>query len=291
VPRAILNGCETYFEVDGDGPPLLFVHGGFGGLGTGAAPERPSWLPRLASRYRVITYDRRSSGRSGTSEENHTLTMFGQDARALLRHLGVSRAAIWGESAGVAIASTFALEFPEMTSALIVGDGAPWFSTDADVVKQLRDRIDVLATRGAEAAYGARRTSGTVGLNLFSATRPARSAEEERQRIAQREAFSRALSAMSREDRISAYARELRTYAAYLDFDIAGRLAEITAPTLVLYGTADTIFPAVDWPALIQPMPDVRYVAFEGEEHGVATEPAALDEIERFLDARPARWA
>ena len=283
MPHAILNGCETYFEVAGDGPPVLFVHGGFGGLGTGAAPEPPPWLPRLASRYRVITYDRRSSGRSGTSAENHTLRMFAEDARALLRHLGVSRAVIWGESAGVAIASMFALEFPEMTSALILGDGAPWFTTDAEVVRRLRERIDLLGAQGAEAAYQARRTSGTVGLNLFSAARAARSAEEERERVAQREAISRALGAMPREERISAYARELRTYAAYLDFDITGRLAEVTAPTLILYGTADTIFPAVDWPAVIKPMPDVRYVPFEGEEHGVATEPAALDEIERFL--------
>lgn len=283
MPDAILNGCETYFEVAGDGPPLLFVHGGFGGLGTGAAPEPPPWRPRLASRYRVITYDRRSSGRSGTSAENHTLRLFAEDARALLRHLGMPRAVIWGESAGVAIASTFALEFPEMTSALILGDGAPWFSTDAEVVRRLRERIDLLAAHGAEAAYQARRTSGTVGLNLFSAARAARSPEEERDRAAQREAISRALGAMPREDRISAYARELRTYAAYLDFDITGRLAEISAPALILYGTADTIFPAADWPALIKPMPDVRYVAFEGEEHGVATEAAALDEIECFL--------
>jgi pimeloyl-ACP methyl ester carboxylesterase len=287
VPYAILNGCETYYEVDGDGPPLLFIHGGFGGLGTGAAPERPSWLPRFARKYRVITYDRRSSGRSGTSEANHTLRLFCEDARALLGHLGVSRAAIWGESAGVAIASTFALEFPQLTAALILGDGAPWFSTDADLVQKLRDRIDVLNTRGAAAAYGARRTSGTVGLNLFSAARVPTSAEEERERTAQREAFSRALSALSREERISAYARELRTYAAYLDFDISGRLAEITAPTLVLYGTADTIFPAVDWPAFIKPMASVRYVALDGQEHGAATEPEALDEIERFLGTLP----
>jgi pimeloyl-ACP methyl ester carboxylesterase len=92
---------------------------------------------------------------------------------------------------------------------------------------------------------------------------------------------------MSREDRIGAYVRELRTYAAYLDFDISGRLAQITAPTLIMYGTGDTIFPAAGWPALIKPMPGVRYVAFDGAEHGVATEPAALDEIERFLGAQP----
>jgi pimeloyl-ACP methyl ester carboxylesterase len=291
VAQAILNGCETFFEVTGEGPPLLFVHGGFGGLGTGAAPEPPSWRARLASRYRVITYDRRSSGRSGTSPDPHTLSMFAADARALLRHLGVSRAAVWGESAGVPIASTFALEFPDMTAALIIGDGAPWFCRDADVVARLRERIALLTEQGPGAAYAARRTSGTVGLNLFSAARPAGSAEEERARIAQREALSQALSALSREERVAGYARELRTYAAYLDFDIAGRLAQITAPALVLYGTADTIFPAVDWAALIEPMPDARYVPLEGEEHGAAMEPRALAEIERFLDGQPARWA
>jgi pimeloyl-ACP methyl ester carboxylesterase len=284
---AVLNGCETYFEVTGTGLPLLFMHGGFGGLGTGAAPERPSWLARLAAEHCVITYDRRSSGRSATSDDAHTLGLFCEDARALLRHLGIPSAVIWGQSAGVAIASTFALESPEMTSGLILGDGAPWFSTETELVERLRDRVDVLRTRGPEAAYEARRTSGAVGLNLFSATRVPRSAEEARKWSAQREEFRRALEATSRQDRIGAYARELRTYAAYLDFGVTGRLAEIKAPTLILYGTADTIFPAVDWPAFIKTMRNVHYVAIQGAEHGVATLPEGLDEIERFLQALP----
>jgi hypothetical protein len=39
---------------------------------------------------------------------------------------------------------------------------------------------------------------------------------------------------------------------------------------------------------LIKGIPNVRYVALPGAEHGSATQPAGLDEIERFLDALPA---
>src|SRR5438270_409544 len=84
---------------------------GLGGLGTGSVTEEPlPWYERFTKRYTVITYDRRSSGRSAAPESPHGLELFARDAFELLRHLGIPRAVIWGESAGVPIATTFALK-------------------------------------------------------------------------------------------------------------------------------------------------------------------------------------
>jgi pimeloyl-ACP methyl ester carboxylesterase len=284
---AVLNGCRMFYEVAGDGPPVLFLHGGFGGLGTGGPRETPR-VPGFARHHTVITYDRRSTGRSDSTDGRHSLTMLAADAAALLDHLGESSAVIWGQSAGVAIAITFALERPERADALILGDGAPWFSHDAGLVQHLKERINLLDTAGPEAAYDARRTVGTVGLKLFAADRPARSEEEERQRAAQREVFRDALKNVSRDDRIRAYARELWTYAAYVDFDATDHMSEITVPTLILYGTADTVFPKVDWISVAAAMPNATYVPLEGGEHGSATtRQDGLDRIGKFLADLP----
>ena len=40
---AAINGTDIYYETHGDGFPLVFVHGGFGGLGTGQGGATPGW--------------------------------------------------------------------------------------------------------------------------------------------------------------------------------------------------------------------------------------------------------
>jgi pimeloyl-ACP methyl ester carboxylesterase len=278
------NGCRLHYDVHGAGPALLFNHGGFGGLGTGLRRGDPPWLESLAAANTVITYDRRSAGRSGTSSGGHTLELFSEDALALLHYLDIDRAVIWGESAGVPIASTFALRYPDRTQALILTDGAPWFSRDADLIQRLKARIQILGRDGPEAAYEARRSGGTVGLQIFSNQRPL-TGQEDAARNASRQQIQRQLQAIPRSERIERYAAELRTYAAYLDFDITSRFGELKMPTLVIYGTRDSIFPDVEWEAITRPMPNVTYVPIEGAEHGLLEQPGVLDTVAGFLRA------
>ena len=90
MPRVLLNGCSIHYEVAGDGAPLLFMHGGFGGLGTGAVTAEPfAWYEEFTKKYKVITFDRRSSGRSSAPESPHSLELFADDGLELLRHLGI----------------------------------------------------------------------------------------------------------------------------------------------------------------------------------------------------------
>src|SRR5262249_25232025 len=149
---------------------------------------------------------------------------------------------------GVAPAITFALAHPAATAALVLTDGAPWLSRDAELVDKLRSRIELLHHEGPEAAYAARAAEGTVGLDLFA---PGRAVQDPGHRDASRGAIRRTLASVPREVRVEKYASELRTYEAYLDFDVTDRLAELRMPVLVVYGTADTIFPSVPWPELV----------------------------------------
>ena len=118
MPRARLNGVDTYYEVTGEGPPLLFIHGGYGGpLTSLVAPgEMPGSF--FAETARTITYDRRCAGRSEYVLNKYTNEDLAADAAALLDHLDVDAAIVIGTSAGGPIALQFALTWPERVTAL-----------------------------------------------------------------------------------------------------------------------------------------------------------------------------
>lgn len=284
MPIATADGCDIYYEVAGSGPALVFIHGGFGGLGTGRSVAPPRWHDRFAGHFTLVTYDRRSAGRSGFPETPHTMSLFADDLKAVLDAAGIPRAAIWGTSAGAPIAITFALRYPDATSALVVTDAAPWFSRDETTISRLKERIALLESEGVEAAYEARRTGGTVGLQLFAAERPAASPEEEAARVKNRERIQAEMAAIPREERIAKYGAELRTYSAYADFDVSNSFRSLAMPTLVIWGTGETLFPNAGWDKLTATMPNVEYLPVAGADHGVTeTHPETLDAIESFL--------
>ncbi|HEY91226.1 MAG TPA: alpha/beta hydrolase [Dehalococcoidia bacterium] len=282
MPEATINGFNMYYETVGTGFPLVFVHGGFGGLGTGMGAEIPAWRERFAQHFKVITYDRRASGRSGFPTDGFTMENFSRDIYELLQHLGHDRAHIWGTSAGGQITLAFGLHFPEATASLVVTDSAPWLSQDEDMKNKLRERIGILNNESALAAYESRSTAGTVGLNLFVG-RPATS---EKETLAQKEAMERIreqLRQVPREERIAKYAGELRTYSAYVDWDATPQLKDIKSPVFVLYGTADSVFPAAGSQDMARLIPNVEVKVFENADHGVTRFPEALDLIQSFL--------
>jgi pimeloyl-ACP methyl ester carboxylesterase len=292
MPVAPVNGTEIYYETYGSGFPLVFAHGGFGGLGTGAGGNVAPWVERFAKHFQVILPDRRSSGRSGFPDVPHTMSLFADDIRGLLRHLGHERAFVWGTSAGGPIATTFGLEHPEAAAGIVIAETAPWLSRDPELLSKLRDRIEVLNARGVDAAYEARREGGTVGLNLFAAQRPAATEEEQRSRDERRAAIQAQLAQVPKEERVSKYGAELRTYAAHLGFDASTRIRELKVPVLIVYGTGDTVYPDVPWTDLTAGMPNVEVRLFEGLEHGAASntpdgEAAILDFLRRHTPGAP----
>ncbi len=110
------NGRLAYWT-DGDGPPLLFIHG------VGTTGE--IWfrdLQPLASSFRLIAYNRRGYGES--SEAPAEWLGHRDDAIALLAKLGIEKAAVVGYSAGATVALDVALHKPELVSSLVLLDGA-----------------------------------------------------------------------------------------------------------------------------------------------------------------------
>ena len=140
MPKASVNGIELYYEVHGEGIPLVRSHE--------FAGDYRSWASQVRffeRRFRVVTYCARGYLPSGvpTDPDAYSQEHAVEDLRGLLEHLGIEQAHVGGLSMGGNVALNFGLSHPQMARSLIVaGTGAG--STDPEAFRQ---RVDALADR------------------------------------------------------------------------------------------------------------------------------------------------
>ena len=112
------GGGAIHYAIDGTrGPWLVMSHS----LGC----DISMWdaqMPALVERYRVLRYDTRGHGRSGTGDGPFTLDTLADDAAELMDHLGIAQATWIGFSMGGMIGQTFALKYPQQVQALVLAD-------------------------------------------------------------------------------------------------------------------------------------------------------------------------
>lgn len=124
MPFAELPRTQLYYEVSGPdaGPPLLLIHG----LGA----QMVMWDPALIGMFeqagfRVIKFDNRDVGLSGTVAGEYQLTDMADDARDLVAFLGLDRVHVVGQSMGGMIAQQVAISYPAMVLSLTSIYSAP----------------------------------------------------------------------------------------------------------------------------------------------------------------------
>jgi pimeloyl-ACP methyl ester carboxylesterase len=109
-----VDGASLYIEVRGSGEPILIV---------GAADEDAEIYrgiaERLAAQCRVITYDRRGTGRSDKSGWPSDSTRHADDAATLIESLNLSRVMVLGASAGGIVALRLALSHPDLLKTVL----------------------------------------------------------------------------------------------------------------------------------------------------------------------------
>lgn len=112
---APINGLNLYYEISGEGDPLILLHGGFGATGM-FAPI----LPALAAQRRVIAVDLQGHGRTADIERPWRTEAMADDIAALIAHLGLGTATVMGYSLGGAVALQTAIRHPEIVDRLII---------------------------------------------------------------------------------------------------------------------------------------------------------------------------
>lgn len=212
---AEVNGARLYYEVAGEGHPLVLIHGGLvhSGLWDGQFEE-------FARRFRVIRYDARGYGKSSSvpGAFRHY-----EDLRELLRSLGVDRAHVIGLSMGGGVALELALEHPEMVASLVlVGTGVESYGWSEEIRSSWEEA-------GAAYKEGDKDRAVEITLRMYTdgpRRNPGDVDSEARERIRAMTAYNASLPEVE--------AEELELEPSSLS-----RLPEISALTLVVLGDQD----------------------------------------------------
>ena len=113
MPTKTINGAQLYYELTGDGAPLVLVHGSW--------IDATSWdlvVPAFADHHRVVTYDRRGHSRSrrtaaGSRRQDE------DDLIALLETFDLAPAHLVGNSFGAGIVLAVAGRRPDLVRSVV----------------------------------------------------------------------------------------------------------------------------------------------------------------------------
>jgi 3-oxoadipate enol-lactonase len=208
------NGISVNYTLDGpaSAPVVTLSHS--------LATDLSMWDPQmkaLTARHRVLRYDTRGHGGTDAPAGAYTLEQLAEDARALLRALGIARTHWIGLSMGGMIGQTLALAAPDVFLSLALCDTSSRIPAEAKPLWQ--ERIKTAETQGMEPLV-----EPTIG-RWFTA--PFR---EQRKDVVDR------VRAMIRATNPRGYAGCCHAISA---LDLTDRLGAIKLPTLVVVGEED----------------------------------------------------
>ncbi|MCI0712989.1 MAG: alpha/beta hydrolase [Chloroflexi bacterium] len=112
---ASVNGLEIYYEVHGEGQPLMLLHGGLGGT-----VEFAQLIPALAESRQVIAVELQGHGHTADIDRLLTYEGMADDIAALIEHLEYDSVDILGFSLGGGVALQTAIRHPEVVRKLVV---------------------------------------------------------------------------------------------------------------------------------------------------------------------------
>ena len=110
------NGQELYYEIHGDGPPLVLVMG----IGYDSSLWTLQQVPALSTRFRVVLLDNRDAGRSSRADHPYNIADMADDLAGLLDALDIHRAHLLGLSMGSMIGIEFALRHADRLDRLVL---------------------------------------------------------------------------------------------------------------------------------------------------------------------------
>ena len=111
---APVNGLNMYFEMHGTGQPLIVLHGAYMTIGM-----MGPLVPALAESRQVIGVELQGHGHTADVDRPLTYEQMGDDVAALIRHLGMAPADVFGFSMGGGAALQLAIRHPDLVRKLV----------------------------------------------------------------------------------------------------------------------------------------------------------------------------
>jgi pimeloyl-ACP methyl ester carboxylesterase len=241
---ASVNSLQLYYEIRGRGRPLVLLHGGLLTIDLNFGPL----LGPLAASRQVIAVELQGHGRTGDTGRPMTIEALAGDVVALLDHLGIAEADLFGFSLGGLVACAVALGAPARVGKLIV------------------------------ASADAHRPPGRESAPLDEGLLPTAADFQE-----WRDAYEAVAPDPAHFDEFAAKTSAMvHEFAGWTD-----ELRSLQMPTLLIFGDRDfTPLPHVV--ELFELLPDAQLAVLPGTTHvGVTRRPSeVLTLITPFLDAR-----
>lgn len=112
---AKINGIDMYYEVYGEGEPLLLIHGNGGSI-----KGHSKRIVYFMDKYQVIAVDSRAHGKTQDIGDSLTYEQMTSDINGLLDYLDVDSCFIWGQSDGGILGLKLAMDYPDKVKKLAV---------------------------------------------------------------------------------------------------------------------------------------------------------------------------
>ncbi len=220
MPMVKVNDINMYYETHGEDEALILI--------SGNGAESSQWkdmIPMFSKNYKVIPFDNRGAGRTDKPDMEYSMDMMTADVIGLMDALEIENAHILGASMGGMIAQNIAYLYPDRVKSLILVVTSMKNSCRANYAcKQAIKRVMDGSDPDALAEYSA----------VWSFPEEV---------LANSGAVDRIKSAMVHvlnPQTVNAFKRQNDALAT---FDSSGWISEITAPTLVIAGDGDIIWP------------------------------------------------
>jgi pimeloyl-ACP methyl ester carboxylesterase len=111
-----VNGIKMYYEIHGEGEPLVLIHGG----GSTIQTSFSRILPLFAQHYKVIAVELQAHGHTSDRDTPESFEQDADDVAALCKHLSINKACFLGFSNGGNTAMRIAMRHPELVNKLIL---------------------------------------------------------------------------------------------------------------------------------------------------------------------------
>ena len=229
----VSDDVTLYYEEEGEGFPLLLIHG--------LLSDLTSWryqIDPFAKHYRVITVDLKGFGKSTKPSEEYQVHSHADDLNAFLHHLNISQTHVCGLSMGGMVAEVLAIKYPKLVKGLILADSAAMIADYA-----VSDRLTLTADHD---------------MNWF-----ANWGVKKILRLASDEAKNHVREMIRRVDRTD-YRLALISTAG---FNIANELKKIQSPTLIIQGEKDETVPMWHAEQLKNWIPGNKFIIMKGASH------------------------
>lgn len=251
MPKKKSNDINIYYEMHGEGQPLVLIHG----LGS-STRDWESQVAEFAKSYKVVTCDLRGHGQSDKPAGPYSVPMYAADVFGLLHALSISSAHIVGISLGGAIAFQFAIDYPRMVKTLTIVNSAPTLGEPELARQEVERRVGIVQQLGMRAMGQA------LAPNLFSKPEHA----------ALRETFVERWA----ENDPRAYIEATRSM---LNWNVVGKLGSIQCPTLIIAADQD-YSPVAVKEAYVKLMPNAQLVVIPDSRHATPIEhPAEFNAV------------